>query len=280
MRKAPMVAAINDLSGYGRCSLTAVIPILTVMGFQVCPLPTAILSNHTGYKSCYFKDFTDDITPYFQEWQKLGLRFAAVCTGFLGSAKQADIVCGIIRELENANDAAARPLVLVDPVLGDNGKAYATCDKQLCSEMRKLAALADIITPNITEACLLLDKEYCGERIDEVLAVSLVKELAALGAKQVVLTGVRSKPHTLANLAFDTQKNHFYWVEEPLVEPGFAGAGDVFSAVLAGALLKGEDMQAALEKAAFFVYMAAKNTAESCGSALDGLDFEPYLKML
>lgn len=277
MRKAPLVAAINDLSGFGHCSLTAAMPVLSVMGFQVCPLPTAILSNHTGYESCYFKDFTDDIPPYFQEWQKLGLQFAGVCTGFLGSAEQADMVCGIIRELTRQ---AKRPLVLVDPVLGDNGKPYATCDKQLCGEMRKLAALADIITPNITEACLLLDRDYCGERIDEALALRLVKELASLGARQVVLTGVRSKPQTLANLAFDTEKNHFYWVEEPMVEPGFAGAGDVFSAVLAGGLLKGEDAQAALERAAFFVYLAAKNTAEAGGSSRDGLDFEPYLKML
>lgn len=277
MRKAPLVAAINDLSGFGHCSLTAAMPVLSVMGFQVCPLPTAILSNHTGYESCFFKDFTGDIQPYFQEWQKLGLQFAGVCTGFLGSAEQADIVCNILRALGRQE---APPLVLVDPVLGDNGRAYATCDKKLCAEMRKLTALADIITPNITEACLLLDKEYCGEQIDEAMAVSLVKDLAALGSKQVVLTGVRAKPHTLANLAFDTGQNHFYWVEEPLVEPGFAGAGDVFSSVLAGAMLKGEDTQAALEKAAFFVYLAAKNTAEAGGSSRDGLDFEPYLKML
>lgn len=277
MRKAPLVAAINDLSGFGRCSLTTALPILAVMGFQPCPLPTAILSNHTGYESCYFKDFTADMPHYFAEWQKLGLQFAGVCTGFLGSAEQADIVCGMIRKLQKQQTA---PMVLVDPVMGDNGRAYSTCDKELCAQMKKLTALADIITPNITEACLLLDKEYCGERIDEPQALALVKQLAELGAKRIVLTGVRSKPQTLGNLAYDVAENHFYWVEEPMVEPAFAGAGDVFSAVLAGALLKGEDLRSALEKAAFFVYLAAKNTAEAGGSVQDGVNFEPYLKML
>lgn len=277
MHKSPLVAAINDLSGFGRCSLTTAMPILAVMGFQVCPLPTAILSNHTGYESCYFRDFTSEMTPYFAEWQKLGLQFAGVCTGFLGSAEQADIVCGIIREIRRQEQ---QPLVLVDPVMGDNGRPYATCDEELCARMKKLVRMADIITPNITEACLLLDRAYCGERIDEAEALSLVKQLAELGAKRIVLTGVRSKPQAMANLAYDVAENRFYWVEEPMVEPAFAGAGDVFSAVLAGYLLKGENLHAALEKAAFFVYLAAKNTAEAGGAVQDGLNFEPYLKML
>lgn len=277
MQKAPLVAVINDLSGFGRCSLTTELPILAVMGFQACPLPTAILSNHTGYESCYFQDFTAHMAAYFEQWQKLGLQFAGVCSGFLGSARQADIVCNIIRQAKRQEQ---QPLVLVDPVMGDNGSPYATCDDELCVQMKKLVALADIITPNITEACLLLGKPYCGERIDEAAALALVKELAALGAGRIVLTGVRAKPGTLANLAYDVAQNRFYWVEEPMVEPAFAGAGDVFSAVLAGALLKGEALPAALEKAAFFVYVAAKDTAEAGGAVQDGINFEPYLKML
>lgn len=277
MQKAPLVAVINDLSGFGRCSLTTELPILAVMGFQACPLPTAVLSNHTGYESCYFQDFTAHMGAYFEQWQKLGLQFAGVCTGFLGSAKQADIVCNILRQTKKQEKP---PLLLVDPVMGDNGSPYATCDAELCAQMKKLVALADIITPNITEACLLLGKPYCGERIDEAAALAVVKELAALGAGRIVLTGVRAKPGTLANLAYEVDENRFYWVEEPQVEPAFAGAGDVFSAVLAGALLKGETLPAALEKAAFFVYVAAKDTAEAGGAVQDGINFEPYLKML
>lgn len=277
MRKTPLVAVINDLSGFGRCSLTTELPILAVMGFQPCPLPTAVLSNHTGYESCHFCDFTAEMEPYFAQWQKLNLQFAGVCTGFLGSAEQADIVCGIIRKTKQQ---AEPPLVLVDPVMGDNGRPYATCDENLCAQMKKLAKLADIITPNITEACLLLGKPYCGERIDEAAALALARELAELGAERIVLTGVRSKPGMLANLAYDVAENRFYWVEEPMVEPAFAGAGDVFSAVLAGALLKGENLREAVEKAAFFVYLSAKNAAESGGAVQDGVNFEPYLKML
>lgn len=277
MQKSPLVAVINDLSGFGRCSLTTALPILAVMGLQACPLPTAILSNHTGYASCYFKDFTSDMEPYFAQWQKLNLQFSGVFTGFLGSAKQADIVSGIIRSVKQQEE---KPLVLVDPVMGDNGQPYSTCDADLCGQMKKLAKQADVITPNLTEACLLLDKSYCGERIDEAQALALVKELAGLCSGCIVLTGVRSKPGALANLAYDVAENRFYWVEEPMVEPAFAGAGDVFSAVLGGALLHGMDLRSALEKAAFFVYLAAKNTAEAGGAVQDGINFEPYLKML
>ena len=150
--------------------------------------------------------------------------------------------------------------------MGDNGKPYITCTTEICEAMKKLVSLADVITPNITEACLLLDKEYCGERLDETAALKLVKELASLGSGKVVLTGVRSKAGMLANLAFDASQNHFYWVEEPAVEPYYNGAGDVFASVLCGSLLAGMDMQSALEKSAFFVYLAAKDTAACSGA--------------
>lgn len=279
MRKTPLVAAVNDLSGFGRCALTVTMPILSVMGFQCCPVPTAILSNHTGYESFYFKDFTDDMPPYIAEWQKLNLDFAAVFTGFLGSEKQADIVSSFIGSLRK-QDKENKPLIFVDPVMGDNGRPYATCDSQLCDTMKKLVKLADVITPNITEACLLLDREYCGERLDETTALKLVKELAALGSRRVVLTGVRSKVGMIANLAFDAEENHFYWVEEPVVEPFYNGSGDVFASVLCGSLLNGMDMQTALEKSAFFVYLAAKEAAAAGGAVRDGVMFEKYLKML
>lgn len=279
MKKTPLVAAINDLSGYGHCSLTVAMPILAVMGFQCCPLPTAILSNHTGYESYFFQDYTEHLNEYLAEWQKLELNFAAVYTGFLGSEKQADIVGAFIRDVKN-RAGENKPLIFVDPVLGDNGKPYITCTPEICESMKKLVCQADVITPNITEACLLLDKEYCGERIDETAALKLVKELASLGSGQVVLTGVRSKAGMLANLAFDASQNHFYWVEEPAVEPYYNGAGDVFSAVLCGSLLAGLDMQSALEKSAFFVYLAAKDTAAAGASIRDGVMFEKYLKML
>lgn len=279
MQKIPLVALVNDLSGFGRCSLTVEMPILSVMGLQCCPLPTAILSNHTGYDSYYFRDFTPDMRAYVAEWQKLKLKFAAIHTGFLGSAEQADIVSGFIRDAKKQAGEAA-PMIFVDPVMGDNGRAYATCDAALCDAMKKLVAHADVITPNITEACLLLGREYCGEHLDEVEALHLAKELAGLGARRVVLTGVRSKVGTVANLGFDAGANHFYWVEEPVVQPFYNGAGDVFAAALCGYLLSGMDMQQALEKSAFFVYLAARDTAAAGGAVADGIMFEKYLKML
>ena len=279
MKKTPLVATINDLSGYGHCALTVAMPILSVMGFQCCPLPTAILSNHTGYESYFFQDFTANMPDYLAEWRKLELNFAAVYTGFLGSEQQADVVGSFIHDVKS-QAGEKQPLIFVDTGLGVNGKPYITFTPEICESMKKLVRMADVITPNITEACLLLNRDYCGERIDETAALKLVKELASLGSAQVVLTGVRSKAGMLANLAFDAEQNHFYWVEEPAVEPYYNGAGDVFSAVLCGSLLAGLDMQSALEKSAFFVYLAAKDTAAAGSPVRDGLMYEKYLKML
>ncbi|MEG2857909.1 MAG: bifunctional hydroxymethylpyrimidine kinase/phosphomethylpyrimidine kinase, partial [Clostridia bacterium] len=151
----PKCAVINDLSGFGRCSLTVTRPILSAMGIQTCPLPTAILSNHTGYDNFYFADFTQHMREYYSKWDELNLSFDAIYTGFLGNAQQIEIILDFIDKFKSE-----KTLLFVDPVMGDNGDIYATYDKNLCSEMRRLVARADIITPNLTEACILAGVPY------------------------------------------------------------------------------------------------------------------------
>ena len=149
------IAMINSMAGYGRCSITAAIPVLSALKVQCCPAPTAILSNHTGYPSCYFDDYTEGLAPYLEEWKELQFSFDAVMTGFLGSAGQVRTAVDFLMEVKPQGTK-----VLVDPVLGDNGTLYRTCTQELCEEMRELIQYADVITPNLTEACLLTETPW------------------------------------------------------------------------------------------------------------------------
>ena len=179
------IAVINDISGFGRCSITVTLPILSYLGVQCCPVPTAILSNHMGYLHYFIDDYTDRMEAYIENWRKLGLQFEGIMTGFLGSAEQIDIVKGFIRDF-----AKKDTLVIVDPVMGDHGKIYVTYTEEMCMEMKKLVALSDITTPNLTEACKLSDTPYkaTGWRKQELYAMA--EKIASLGPAKVVVTGI------------------------------------------------------------------------------------------
>ena len=166
--KVKKIAAVHDLSGAGRVSLTVVIPILSSMGFQVCPLPTAVLSSHTQYPHFSFLDLTDEMPKIISEWKQLGVQFDAIYTGYLGSPRQIQIVSGFIDDFRQSDS-----LVMIDPVLGDNGKLYTNFDEQMILEMRHLIRKADVITPNMTELFYLLDKPYKAENTDEELKAYL-----------------------------------------------------------------------------------------------------------
>ena len=199
--KSPVkkVAAIHDLSGYGRASLTVVIPILSTMGIQVCPLPTAVLSTHSKFKGFHFVDLTVHMEAIIKHWKELGLEFDAIYSGFLGSHEQTEIVEMFIKEFRKENQ-----LVVIDPVLGDNGKIYTPLSTKMVDEMKELIKSADIITPNLTEATLLLDKEYkTTVSIDEIK--SWLRQLAEKGPETIIITSVpetgniKNKPHYLPN---------------------------------------------------------------------------------
>ena len=175
------VAAINDLSGFGRCSITVALPVLSAHGVQCCPVPTAILSNHTGFGTYFFDDYSDKMTPYIENWEKLGLEFDCIYTGFLGSEKQIDIV-------ENFIKKSAESMILVDPVMGDGGKIYSTYTNAMCEKMKRLVSLADVVTPNVTEACILAETEYKEHFTDEEIW-SIAGKIHKIGAKNVAITG-------------------------------------------------------------------------------------------
>jgi len=278
MNGLPKVAAVNDLSGFGRCALTVAMPVLASMELQCCPLPTAILSNHTGYPSYHFTDYTEQMRPFYQEWLKLGLEFAAVYSGFLGSEHQVKIVSELYEALAERQEKP--PILLVDPVMGDNGKVYATYTPELCAAMRELVKEADLITPNLTEAAILLERDYTGENISHEQGTEIARALAAMGPSEVVLTGLKPGDGKVWTLAYDQKQDKAVTVGRPLVEKHYSGTGDLFASVLCGALVRGEELFAAAERAADFVYRCTLYTAGTDGGLEDGVCFEKFLHQI
>ena len=173
------VAIINDFSGFGRCSLTVAMPIVSYLGVQACPVPTAIFSNHTGYDSFYCKDLTEDLTAYIGEWQKLDLHFDGISSGFLGSIYLIDTVIEFIKHFKGDDTK-----VVVDTVMGDNGKVYPTYTTDMCKRLIDLLQYSDVITPNVTEACFLTDTPYKADGWTNTELLQIVNRLHQYGAKQ------------------------------------------------------------------------------------------------
>lgn len=274
---APRVAAIHDLSGFGRCSLTIVIPALSAMGIQCCPLPTAYLSTHTGgFEGNTFLDMTDQMAPVSAHWQSLGLRFDAIYTGFMGSREQIALSGEFIRAFRREGTIA-----VVDPVLGDHGRAYRTCTPEMCRGIVELAELADVITPNRTEAALLLGADYGAVRLDSEAACTLWAERLSLGGRRsVVLTGASPRPDRAGAAFFDRATGKTGLVCAPLAPGQFHGTGDLFASVLTGALVRGSSLPEAARLAADFTALAARRTAEQDIPRREGVDFEPLLGVL
>jgi pyridoxine kinase len=273
----PRVAAINDLSGFGRSSLTAIIPVLSAMGVQVCPLPTAVLSTHTGgFENYVFIDLTSSMRDIMNHWKSIGVDFDAVFSGFFGSAEQASIVEEFIR-LFSKDDQ----IVLVDPVLADDGKLYDTIGKDIVHEMRGLVRSADVITPNFTEACFLLDAPY-EEQIDEKKIKEYVKELSCMGPKTVIVTSVPvgDTRHFTSVVAFDREDGRFWKLRCDYVPTYYPGTGDVFASVILGSLLQGDSLPIAMERAAQFVLTAIRASFGYNLPKRDGVLLERVLNYL
>ena len=272
----PRVAAIHDLSGFGRCSLTIAIPILSAMGVQCCPLPTAYLSTHTGgFEGYTFSDMTEQMEAAAAHWKHLDLHFQSVYSGFLGSERQIAIVENFIRDFRRKDT-----VVVVDPVMGDEGTVYKTYTPAMCEGMKRLAEKADVITPNLTEAALLLDIPYDEMPHDEAGLRQIVARLSMEGKRSVVLTGFSAAPGLTGALCYDAARGESCAVQAKRVDREFCSTGDVFASVLTGALVKGADLESAARQAVDFVHRCAELTAENGLPLREGVDFEPLLGLL
>lgn len=272
MRSVPRVACVNDLSGYGRCSLTTALPVLSVMGVQACPAPTAVLSMHTGFPDFTFTDLTDQLPAYFESWSHLD--FDWIYSGFLGSVGQAASVRAFFRMQREKNPACR---ILLDPVMGDDGRMYSTYTKELCSAVRELAAGADVITPNVTEACLLTGTPYHGEALHTDEAYALADRLLSLGCGAVVVTGI-VRDDIICNLTCENGSRELTAVHR--TKRLFSGTGDLFASVLCGALAKGRPLSEAAGIAARFLSDVTQYTMEQNTDPMEGVLFEPLLARL
>ena len=268
----PRVAAIHDLSCFGRCSLTIALPVLSAMGCQCCPLPTALLSAHTGFTGGSFLDLTEEMQRIADHWARIDIHFDGIYSGFLGSAAQIGTVQQFITRFRGTG------LVVIDPVLGDHGQAYRTCTPELCNGMRRLAESADIITPNLTEASLLLEQPY--ETIQAIDPAEIVRRLSLEGRRSVVLTGYSTGDGQTGALCFDRADGSIQAVQVQRVPRDFSGTGDLFTSVLTGAMVKGVPLIQAVRTAADFVQSCAARTLAAGNTDGEGVDFEPLLGTL
>lgn len=269
MITVPKVACINDISGLGRCSLTIAVPILSVLGVQCCPVPTAVLSCHTGFEKFYFKDMTESMLPYLNDWKDKNIQFNAVYTGFLGSLSQ-------IKTTEEFIKSQKSSLVVVDTVMGDNGNIYPTYTKEMCDEMQRLVSIADIITPNVTEACYLTSTQYKGEDISISNAKEIIKKLQDKGCKACIITGIESNDK-LVNLVFENSQINEISIKKA---KSHSGTGDLFASIVTGLLVKGKSLTGATDIASRFIYDVLEFTYNNNPPQMDGVLFEPLLYRL
>lgn len=269
------IAAIHDISGIGKCSLTVALPICSAAGLETAVIPTALLSNHTGvcFNAYTFCDLTDQIMPIALSWKKQGFRFDAFYSGYLGSVKQTDLVSEVIGLLKNESS-----VIIVDPVMGDNGRLYSGIDKGFPKAMLTLCKNADIIIPNITEACLLLGNEYKSAPYSEDYIEGLLKSLYKKCGAKVVLTGVTFDERKVGAASFDGESITYTF--SPKVDKIFHGTGDVFASSLVAAYLNGKSLTESADFAVDFTYNCIKATIESGDDRDYGVCFEKELPRL
>lgn len=270
----PRVAAVHDLSGFGRCSLTIVLPTLSAMGVQCCPLPTALLSTHTGgFQGNTFLDLTDQMEPMADHWRAEGVCFDAVYTGFMGSREQTALAGTLLRSFGGPGC-----LRIVDPVMGDHGRPYRTYTPQMCRAMGELADQADVIVPNATEAALLLGVDWEQIRLDRAEDCRRwARALSLDGRRSVVLTGTALAPDAAGAVCYDRDTDSAELVSAPLTPGEFHGTGDLFASVLAGALVRGMSLVQGAQLAADFTSQCAARTGAQDLPRREGIDFEPLL---
>lgn len=278
------IAVINDLSGFGRCSLTAAISVIAAMGVQPCPLPTAVLSGQTGYPSYFWDDYTDKMENFRQEWEKMGAFFDGIYTGFVGGAQQIENIFRFLDTFYKKNT-----FLLVDPVMGDNGNVYDMFTEKLCSLMKELACRADVITPNLTELCLLTDTDYrmIQNMTDEhhLLTVieQMVKNLIKRGPDTVIVTGIsfldeKDGVQKMGNLAVSEKQVNL--LAFPYIGGSYSGTGDLFASVITAGIARGDKVIESIQLAGEFIEHAMVDSVKESVPRNDGVNYEQFLRML
>ena len=268
------VAAIHDLSGYGKCSLSVILPVISSMGVQVCPIPTAILSTHTGGFGDVAKvDLTDYMASCLTHYKSLNIAMDCIYTGYLNSVAQVEHCKAFFSIYPNA-------LKVVDPVMGDHGKLYSSFGEELVAGISTLVTYADVITPNMTEATILLGEKMVSGQINTSEARSMLVRLSKKGPKSVIITGVTLATGEYANICFDSTHNSFWKCVSDYLPVSYPGTGDIFTSVLTGGLLSGDSLPMAMDRATRYLELTIKTTYGYSGAPRDGVMFESTLQWL
>ncbi len=269
------IVTIQDISCFGKCSLTVALPIISAMGVETAILPTAVLSTHTGgFKNFTFRDLSEDIPKIFKHWESEKIDFDAIYTGYLGSFEQIDQMKEFI---------LAKPektLAFVDPAMADNGVLYPGFTPEFAHHMATLCSKADIIVPNITEAAFMLDEKYIESGYDKAYIENMLKKLAALGPKYAVLTGVGFESDKLGVAMYDKEKDEFFYYFNEKINDKFHGTGDVFASACVGALMRGKTLERALEIAVDYTVECIKVTMPDREKHWYGVEFEKAVPKL
>ncbi|MBB2955008.1 pyridoxine kinase [Bifidobacterium commune] len=271
----PRVAAVHDMCGYGKCSLSAAIPILSACGCDVCPVPTALFSAHTKFPEYTFHDTTNMLSGYLDAWQSIGVDLDGIYSGFLGSAEQVDTIKRMYREYPKA-------LRLVDPVMGDGGEMYPTYSQEMCDAVKTLAKDADILMPNLTEAAILTERDYPGQNLSDDEVTEWIEALLDLGAKNVVLKGIDRNDEKLRNYVGSAAAGASARVELAHSKLPYMihGTGDAFASALCGAVMTGKTLAESAQVAGEFVRHSMESTCNQPDFKRRGVSFELNLDEL
>lgn len=268
--KQKRVAAIHDISGFGKCSLTVALPIISAAGVETTVMPTAVLSTHTGGFTDYtYRDLTEDMRPISEHWQTLNLEFDAIYSGFLGSFEQIEIVKDFYDTFKTSNT-----LIIADPAMADNGKMYPIFDMKFSDAMAKLCSKADIIVPNFTEAAFMLGEDYTKGPYDKDYVEGLLKRLSDMGPKKIVLTGVYFEESSLGAATYDSSTGKISYAFAQKIDGYYHGTGDVYASALLGALMNNISLEASAKIAVDYTKESIQRTKIAGTDIRFGVDFE------
>ena len=266
------IALINDFTGFGKCSITVALPVISALRVQCCPVVTSIFSNHTAYPEYFFDDYTDKMQEYINQWKKLELKFEGIATGFLGSARQIEIVSQFINEFKTENT-----VLIVDPVMGDYGVKYDTYTEEMCEKMKMLVSMSDIITPNLTECCILTDTAYRDD-IDYTDVRKMAEKLSGMGPDKIVITGIERKDY-INNFVYEKGKEEKI-IKSKKIGISRSGTGDIFSAIISADAVNGVKFETSVRKAIRFIRRCIVLSDDREIPTEDGVCFEDVLTTL
>lgn len=268
------IVTVQDISCVGKCSLTVAVPVISAMGVETAVLPTAVLSTHTAFTGFTFHDLTDEIPPICRHWKEQGFRFDAIYTGYLGSFRQIELVSELFRDFGGEETA-----IVVDPVMGDNGKLYPGFTEEFAARMAELCGRADVILPNLTEASFLLGIPYT-EHPTEAQVKEILVRLAALGCKNAALTGISLAEGRMGVMAYNADTGKYFYYDSEYVPARFHGTGDVFASTVVGALARGKSLEEALAIAVDYTVACIRCTLADPAHNDYGVNFEAAIPQL